>query len=74
MEGRSSLGGAGMNLWNRQMLRWSEQIPCTKKMWVQGITSANWIQVLLPFPSFLLEKLLWDNSVKLLSMPRPGLI
>lgn len=40
-------------------------------MWVQGVASAHWIQVLLP-SSFLLEKLLLNNSVKLLSVPRPG--
>lgn len=48
LEGRPGLGGAGMNLWNREMLRWGEQVPMYK-MTVQGITSANWIQVLLPF-------------------------
>lgn len=57
LEGRCGLGRAGVNLWNWEMLRWGEQVPCTSKRRVRGLTSANWIQVLLPFLRFLLEKL-----------------
>lgn len=49
----------------------TKQVPCVKKRWVQGIASANWIQVLLP--AFLLGNLHLDDSVKHPSMPRPGL-
>lgn len=63
-----------MDLCTQDMLCWSKQVPHINKMWAQGITSANWIRVLLTFfHYFLLEKLLLDNSVKLLTMPHPGL-
>lgn len=63
-----------MDLCTQDMLCWSKQVPHINKMWAQGITSANWIHVLLTFfLFFLLEKWLLDNSVKLFTMPHPGL-
>lgn len=63
-----------MDLCTQDMLCWNKQVPHINKMWAQGITSVNWIHVLLPFFLFffLLEKLLLDNSVKLLTIPHPG--
>lgn len=60
-----------MDLWNREMLFRSEQVPRVNhvgsRCYLCSLDSGS-----PSFSSFLLEKLLLNNSVNLLSVPRPG--